>query len=410
MGKIGRRYAFVLPRYGKQVFGGAETLMAKLAIELSKVSIHVEIFTTCALDNRSWENVLPPGSTTEDGIPIHRFLVNDRDLEQWIPRQISISEGMNLPLEDELLWMEHSVRSDELVKALVRREDEFDLIFFGPYLFGTTFWGALSVPEKAVLVPCLHDEHYAYTQVVAATFLSARGALFNALPEQHLAERLYGPTAGGVVGMGFVPHDPQYVADLEPFFEEDFQYLLYVGRKETGKNAQLLIDYFSQWKDQDSTKKNVKLVIVGPGSFSDLLRPDAAFRDDVIDLERVSERDKHRLIRHSLALVQLSINESFGIVLMESWLLQTPVIVHADCAVTRHFVREANGGLYCADGVEFNSIVELFLTDKKLHKRLALSGFEYTLREFSWRAVLSRFFSVTEGILALDQDERTSPL
>lgn len=394
-----RSYAFVLPRFGEGIIGGEVTLVGQLAAELQRRGNPVQILTTCARDNRSWENEYAPGRAEAFGLPITRFPVDARDLEAWIPKQISISEGMNLSLDDQLAWMEHSVNSRALYRHILEEASSFDALFFAPYLFGTTFWGSLLVPERSYLIPCLHDECYAYTDVVASMFRQVAGAVFNAPPEQELACRLYGEIAGGSVGMGFVPPSAAEVEALEPYLPQGARYLLYVGRKETGKNAQLLIDYFIEMKERGAAPADIKLVIAGGGSFDDLQRPQALARGDILDIGRLSEQDKRRLVRHALCLCQPSLNESFSIVLMEAWLLGTPVLVHADCAVTRYQTQRAGGGLYFSSAAEFAAVVAELAGNPRLCTALAQSGRRYVLAEYSWDAVIERFDRVMDSLL-----------
>jgi glycosyltransferase involved in cell wall biosynthesis len=397
MVEISGRFAFVVPRYWPGIAGGAETLVGELAQRLSDRGDQVEIFTTCAKDNRTWENEFQPGTEAIRNLKIHRFKVDDRNLERWIPLQISISQGLSLPINDELDWIGEGVNSSSLYRTLLERRNDFDLFFFAPYLFGTTFWGSLMMPDRSCLIPCLHDEYYAYTQIVQSMFRQVRGVIFNALAEQELAEQLYGPLIGAEVGMGF---EPQHYHIQHPSpLEEHAPYLLYVGRKETGKNAHLLVDYFIAAKERATIPSDLKLVIVGGGSFSDLHRPEALERGDIVDLNHVSEADKQGLMRHAVAVVQPSTNESFSIVLMESWLLGTPVLVHANCAVTRAHVVESGGGLYFADLPDFCGVVAALCKDNDLRATLGYAGKRYVECKYSWPAVLSRFDDAVRLIL-----------
>jgi glycosyltransferase involved in cell wall biosynthesis len=394
-----KRYAFVVPRFGRGFAGGAEALISSIAQKLHQRGDTVEILTTCAKDNRTWSNELPAGMTKEEGITVRRFPVAERNLDQWIPLQVRLSEGMNLTLDEQLLWMKESVTSEDLFQHIAEAGEDFDAIFFGPYLFGTTFWGSLIHPEKSVLIPCLHDEAYAYLDVVRAMFSSVSGAVFNAQGEMELADDLFGKLRGGEVGMGFEPHDAKYLAGLTPYFSEAFPYLLYLGRKETGKNAQLLIDYFISLKEKENLR-DLKLVIMGGGDFTDLHREKARLREDIIDLEHLSEHDKHRVIRHALALCQPSTNESFSIVLMEAWLLSVPVLVHGQCKVTKSHVIDSGGGLFFSDEEDFIAVVKRLASDRTLCSQLAASGFEYVKRRYSWDAVMERFDQAIKNILA----------
>ena len=391
-------YAFVLPRYFSGIAGGAETLAGSLARDLAKRGCAVEIFTTCAKDNRTWENFFPAGKSIEEGVTVRRFRVDDRNLDIWIPKQIAISQGMRLSVDDQLDWMREGVNSTALYEEILRRESEFEKIFFAPYLFSTTFWGSLMLTEKAVLIPCLHDENYAYLDVIASMFRQVKGCLFNSLPEKELAYSLYGEISGGEVGMGFEAFSEEYLLSLKNNFEIDSPYLLYIGRKETGKNVQLLIDYFIYAKDYCKVNPALKLVIAGGGDFKDLHRESALTRNDIVDIAHLTENDKHALMKGALIFCQPSLNESFSIVIMESWLLGVPCLVHGDCAVTSYHVSQSGGGLYFTNEREFSEVLRLISHEKDLVLQMGCSGADYVKRQYSWDAVFCRFQKALECI------------
>ena len=397
---LSKRYAFVVPRFFASLAGGAETLIGALAAHLVARGNDVEILTTCAKDNRTWENFFPEGEALEHGVRVRRFKVEPRNLDEWIPRQIQISEGMSIGVDNELIWMQESVNAFGLYRYIASHSAQFDAFFFGPYLFGTTFWGAQIAPERSYLIPCLHDEHYAYTGVISSMFRSVKGALFNSGPEADLARALYGSVAGYEVGMGFDPFPVEMVDNLTPYFSESFPYALYLGRKETGKNVQLLIDYFIDAKEKGRLPHEMKLVIVGGGDFSDLHRPEALKRRDIVDLAHVTEDEKKRILKFSTFLCQPSTNESFSIVMMEAWLLGVPSVVHASCPVTRAHAVTSAGGLYFANGEDFAGVAHALVSDPELRARLGKWGNEYVRARYSWDAVLSRFDNAMEKLLA----------
>jgi glycosyltransferase involved in cell wall biosynthesis len=374
--------------------------MGAIATELAKRGDSVELLATCAKDNRTWTNELPAGETEIQGVKVIRFPVNDRNLDVWIPVQVAIHEGKQVSIDDQLLWMQESVNSRALYQYLADEGHRFDVIFFGPYLFGTTFWGSMIHPEKSILIPCLHDEAYAYLDSIAAMFRSVRGCLFNAEPEMHLARSLYGDIKGDVVGMGFVPPSRKDVETLTPYFDEEFPYILYLGRKEMGKNVHLLMDYFCEAKQKGLLPRDIKLAILGGGSFADLHRDELLGRDDIIDLPHLSETDKQRLLRHSLFLCQPSTNESFSIVLMEAWMVGAPVVVHGACAVTRHHVIESAGGLYFSSSSDLAGVACHMLEGAEIRAQFAERGGRYVAERYSWASVLERFDRVVGALLS----------
>ena len=395
-----KRYCFVLPRFFEGMAGGAETLAGALALQLAQRGDRIDLLTTCARDNRTWANDFPAGESSIGGMRVIRFPVDDRDLAAWIPVQCAIHEGKSVSYSDQLAWMQHSVNSLRLYQYIALNGEGYDAIFFGPYLFGTALWGSQILPHKSVLIPCLHDEVYAYLDVVASMFRNARGCLFNAEPEMHLARSLYGDVRGGVVGMGFEPPTRSEVDSLKPIFEDSAPYIIYLGRKEMGKNVHKLIDFFCAGKDRGLLPESLRLVVLGGGSFSDLHRPESLLRKDVVDLPHIDEAGKRRLLRHALYLCQPSVNESFSIVLMEAWMVGTPVVVHGECAITRGHVVESGGGLYFSSIEDFAGVTRYMFEESNSRLQLAECGRRYVIQNYSWEATLQRFDRVCKEIFS----------
>jgi len=400
---MGLRVAFVLPRYGKSLGGGAETLSRELFLRLidSGIVSEGEIWTTCALDHRTWENHFPTGESLEDGIVVRRFPVDERDVEPFLRAEHKMAAGDKLTLPEQLKWIENSVNSKGLYSHIATKGPEFDLIFFAPYLFATTFWGALIYPEKSVLIPCLHDEAYAYNEIFSILFRKVAGFFFNAFAELELAEKifpgLHSAERGGVVGMG-LPLDPP--ANVPTDFFEKFglrekHYFLYSGRKELGKNVDLLLSYY-----EELPADKLPLILIGSGSVD--------FRgtlpEGVRDLGFVSEEEKRFLMRGALALIQPSVNESFSIVLLEALVQETPVVVHGQCAVTASHASEGSCGLQFVNDLEFKSVIEFLTKNPHLAQTLGMQGRAYVEREYTWEAVLGRAKLILEKIRADGQE------
>lgn len=377
--------AAVLPRYGADLGGGAEALVRSLLLKLAAREgerARIEVWTTCARDHRTWANELPAGRTIEDGIAVHRFPVDPRSVDIFLTAELGMQAGKKLTVPEQLDWLAHSVNSRGLYSHLSREGRAFDAILFAPYLFATTFWGALIHPDRSILIPCLHNEHYAYLEVIRHLFRSVRGLIFNAEPERQLAAELYGieSIAGrdAVVGMGFDPVEPLLTQQ-----RRRAPYLLYSGRKEEGKNLHKLIAWFSAGR---ARFPELELVLIGAGEIGFLKELPAG----VTDLGFVSALERDELMADAVALCQPSTNESFSIVLMEAWQRETPVLVHAQCDVTRFHAVQSGGGLYFANGDEFVAVVEQLLRNPQLRNSLGQGGRRYVESVYSWSAVLER--------------------
>lgn len=380
------RLAFVVPRYGAEIVGGAETLARSFAEHLPPERFEVEVLTTCALDHHTWKNVLSPGVHRQGSVTVRRFAVSPRDVGEFLAVQEQISAGFPVSLDEELRWAAGSVNSEELYDFLRDESGRYDALLFLPYLFGTTLLGSQIDPARSILIPCLHDEPFAYTRVVSHLFRSIRGALFNSVSERSLARRLFEVSVDSpVVGLGFdVPEPLDGAADeFRARFGLDGDYLLYFGRKEGGKNLALLLDGY---RACDDAGRGLQLVVAGDGSLDPASRPAG-----VLDLPRLSERDKRAACAGALAVCQPSTNESFSIVLMEAWLEGAPVLVNSRCDVTRFHVRQADGGLHFSSAVEFAAQVRYLREHREDAAVIGRQGREYVLRNYSWGDVLARF-------------------
>jgi glycosyltransferase involved in cell wall biosynthesis len=392
-GRTLMRLGFVVPRYGPEIVGGAETLARAFAEHLPRERFEVEVLTTCALDHHSWTNVLPAGDCEIDGVRVRRFPVSPRDVARFLEVQGRISAGLRVGVEEELAWAAGSVNSAELYRCLREEHRAYDALVFLPYLFGTTLLGTQIDPGRSLLVPCLHDEPFAYTRVVRRLFRSVRGFLFNSVPERALAERLFGVGAGApVVGVGFETRapDPAAAAAFRRRSGLDGDYLLYFGRKEGGKNLPLLLDCYRACRGAGD---GLGLVVAGDG------RIDGEPIPGLVDLPRLDEDEKRAACAGALAVCQPSTNESFSIVLMEAWLAGRPALVHGACAVTRFHAREAGGGLWFESPREFAAEVDWLRTHRDEAAAIGRQGHDYVVANYGWDRVLARFESGLGAVL-----------
>jgi len=289
--------------------------------------------------------------------------------------------------EDQELWLDNSVNSRELYQHLRRHGEDYDLVITGPYLFGLTRAAALIHPARTLIVPCLHDEPFAYLDVFRELLAEVRGVVFNSEPERDFGLRLYAldPPRTAVVGMGL----DDFEADGEGFRSRrglTAPYVMYSGRREPLKGTPLLLDYLAAFRSRRG--RDVKLVLTGSGPFE----APAELVPHVIDLGFVSEREKHDAMAGAAVFCNPSVNESLGIVILEAWLAGTCALVHGAGAVLAHQCRKSNGGLWFRNYPEFEQCLERLLDEPGLASALSARGRQYVLREYSWERIEDRFF------------------
>ncbi|MCU0507110.1 MAG: glycosyltransferase family 4 protein [Anaerolineae bacterium] len=386
-----RKTAFVTPWYGAAATGGAETAARETAERLAADGLPVEVLTTRVPDFRSdWSrNVLPAGPDTENGVLVRRFAVGKRDRAAFDAANLKLMAGGRVTQEEEAAFLQNNINSLAMTDFIAAHRDEY-LFIFTPYLYGTTYDGMRACGGDAYLIPCLHDEGYARLPRIQTMLTSARRLLMLSEPELRTLEALTGGPApqAVVVGQGV---ESDFAYDGERFRARHGltrPFVLYAGRKDAGKNVELLVDFMGRYQQRRGSVCD--LVLIGGG------QPVGAGREGVIDLGYVSLQDKRDAYAAATVLCQPSTHESFSLVVMEAWAAGTPCLVHGGCAVTRDHAARANGGLYFESYAEFELCLDLLLTRPQLARRLGANGAEYVRQNFAWGPMVKRYRELIE--------------
>ncbi|GJM83629.1 hexosyltransferase [Paenibacillus sp. HMSSN-139] len=295
-------------------------------------------------------------------------------------KEIKYSEQLQLFLE--------TVNSDSMYEYIEVNRHECIFLFI-PYLFGTTFWGSRIIPEHSFIIPCLHDEELARLEAIGHMLTRAKGIFFNTEEEKLLTERLHGidmsnsVISGGGVEINYQPNERR----SREKFNLIGDYFVYVGRIVTGKNVPQLLDFFNRFIEK--TNRNISLVVIGKGEEEIIGVIEKS--PNMIYLGEVSDEEKYDVLSGSLGLIQPSLMESFSIVIMESWLCGTPVIVNDLCAVTNGHCERSMGGMSYSNYESFEKVLEYFVSSpKEKISQMGLNGKVYVEKEYTWNATAKR--------------------
>jgi len=391
------RLAFVVPRYGQDVIGGAETLVRGYAEHAVAAGHDVVVLTTCARNHFTWANELPAGESSINGVRVLRHRVSRRrDDELMTSLHARIDAGFPLDADGERAWVANTGYSQELLAAVESAASRVDALLFAPYLFASTCFGVGVRPERSLVIPCLHDEPYARFTILQDAMRSAAGLIFNSDAERRLATSLLGEVRGRVVGAGFDPVAQVDAGRARRRFGLDGTLVAYAGRRERAKNFPLLLQWITAHSRVLAPDLPVTLAAMG----SSALETPSAAREVVTDLGAVDEQTKYDVLAASVAVAQLSLVESFSYVLMEGWLCGTPSIVHAQCAVTREHCEASGGGLWVESAEEFSEALRRLITDTALRTRMAAAGRGYVIAGYSWPEVMARLTSAITELVA----------
>lgn len=388
-----RHIAFVAPRFSTgTTVGGAETLLKHLAIRAQSSGLKVSFLTTCATNHFSWDNDAEPGVREIDGLVVHFFPVNtNRDIGSFLRIQDKISRNQPVTDAEQRIWLKNNVNSDAMYRHLESSEQNYDRIVVGPYLFGLTHAVVEINPERTFLLPCLHDEAFAYLSVFGEMFSLSGGCLFNTEPERDLATRLYGARYANmpVVGAGMVMRDVDRIAFAKRHAIPG-PYVIYAGRREPLKGTPLLLDYMDAFRKR--TQRDIRIVLTGTGQ----INPSDDLAPYVHDFGFVSEQEKLEAMAGAVAFCHPSINESLGLVLLESWVAGAPAIVNARCAVLQHQCRVSQGGLWFRHYPDFEECLITLLDDPALRDAMGAAGREYVKTQCSLEAIDRRLLDALE--------------
>jgi len=166
--------------------------------------------------------------------------------------------------------------------------------------------------------------------------------------------------------------------------------LLFIGSLAAHKGVDLLIKSFSTINDLQSTK----LIIAGQKT---LFYPQIEKLIDSLDpkikskinfIFNFDQKDLAKIIDNCSVLILPSTQESFGLVVIEAWARQKPVIC-ADIPSLKELVEKSNGGLLFESNNQNDLAqkIKFILDNPKKAECLGKNGFNYVKNNYTWDKV-----------------------
>jgi glycosyltransferase involved in cell wall biosynthesis len=380
------KVAFVTPRYGLDVMGGAESAARALAEHLvAECGWDVEVYSTCALDHLTWDNVLPKGDSVLNGVTIHRFASTSGRVRAFYELDARLRVAPSeASLEESRRWLDlNGPVTPDLVEAV--RHSDAAVVAFYPYLYYPTVLGLEAASAPGVLHPAAHDEPALYLKVFDATFEGADAICYHTAAERRLVQRLHrvAQVPQIVLGLGVSPVVVGGRRGGDVLGIGERPYVVSVGRVDDHKGSSMLAAFFRTYKARHPGP--LALALVGPVAAS--IPP----HDDVVLTGPVSEADKCDIVRDATISVSPSALESFSLVVLEAWEQSVPVVVNATCDPTREHCQRSGGGLWFGSYREFEAVLERLCADAELRKVLGARGCAYVERYYQWPDLIRRY-------------------
>ena len=391
------KLAYVVPRYGTEIIGGAESATRMLAEALVRLGrAEVEVLTTTALSMDTWANHFPAGTDTVGGVTVRRFAVDGERIPNFAAatrRALSAPAAQSMDEAAQLIRMQGPV-SHGLLEAIAT--GSYDAVLFYPYLYHPTVEGVRLVKAPAILHPAAHEEPIIDLPIFESVFAAVSGFAYHTAAEREVVESRFQVAAKPSIdlGMGFEPHEGLGLGYLREMGIEGCPFILCLGRVDAPKGTTLLVDLFREYKERNPS--DLQLVVAGPV----YIAPNPAPGVHVVG--PVSEAAKDELLSECSALVSPSAFESFAIVLLEAWAKRKPVLVNSICAATSEQVQRSGGGLRF-DGFEtFEAALNLLTRDASVAEALGAAGRRYALSRYHWPDLIDRYVAFIRRVMAAE--------
>lgn len=378
--------------YGPDTAGGAETAARKLAISLHQAGHIVEVWATNARDLFAPHTPhYSVGQSLDEGVLVRRFAISPPLEKGEIPLFIKQHNSIRTllkqiqPGELELLILSTLAYSNDMLQAIALEQAQRRFVFV-PYPLPSSVWGVMLAPTNSYLLPCMHDEPYAYHRITHWQMTHAKGLLANSAAEREFLMRQYDLPAERVVltrlgiDLGVTGNGARFRSQ----FDITTPMLFFAGRKDSTKNVPLLIRYVQEYIMRRG--RLVTLVLSGRDEIA-LTSYQRAF---VRDVGFLSEQEKADAFAAADIFVHAGTQESFAFVLMEAWLQGRPALVNRDCAVTASAVAEADGGMDFNDFATFAAALDIMLNNPALTTQMGQNGKRYVLENCRWPDVAAR--------------------
>lgn len=300
---------------------------------------------------------------------------------------------------------------------------------FGKYFehFSYQFWKQVSLPLKAYFnncdilfctdnfvpliqlgyqtIPVFHDafffenpEHYGklWLKLYHLTAIpAAKKAAFIVTPTVYAQQQIHKYTGIPLAKLKVIYEGPKSIGlaaqegIIAKYNLQPSNYILHVGSMFKRKNIPALIHAFKQLKD--NTNSSVKLVLAGPSSANKSSNDFSAILDaikltgleqEVVITGYLTDSELATFYMNALMYVFPSVNEGFGIPILEAFKYQIPVIVADNTALP-----EVGGNaVICFNPFDTEDMylkMKTVLENQDLRKELILKG-QQRLKDFSW--------------------------
>ena len=386
--------AFVVPRF-YPYRGGYENHSLSVARHLRDMGNVVSVFTTTALDLEAfWLDgfrTLPAGHERYEGIEIFRFPISYRRWRRRAGRILGFFPNWHLKARFSRPGFHVNGLERELEKACP------DVIHVGPLPYNSLMYTGIAVARRlnipALSTPCTHFGEEGNDEISKHYVRGFQIEILNSCKNVLTLTKTEAEQLGDLgvrreklvfSGAGIEPSDvtggdPAHIRNKYGIYEP---IVLHLGMKAPDKGSICVVEAMKMlWQDG----ARAHLVLAGPSlsSFDMYLSQQTLHQDRLLSLGAFDDQEKRDLLAAADVVVQPSRVESLGLVVLEAWANQKPVIA-ADTPVARELVEPEHDGFLVkfGDPPALASAIAKLLSDSEISATMGFRGKEKVSRKF----------------------------
>lgn len=349
-------------------------------------------FTLIEVENKDgWQRV----NLNED----YSVLARSNDLQRWVHSLIRQTQQRH-PDDDQLFLDVRGPHSSKLMAWLDKNITDYDIVLAQGVPFASSV-DTLTVAKKhdvrCVILPHFHmEDKYYHWRSFYQMFLMANLVLVSPNSAKSIFFDQLGVKSTNVIG-GAVDVSEFKPENIETSSKEFVKihglsrpFILVLGRKAGAKNYRLVLKALAQLNQQGY---EIDLVMIGPDDDGETINTPNTYY-----LGMQPRKVVIGALATCLCVINMSISESFGIVLIESWLAGKPVIVQRNCAAFSELVCDGENGFLVETPEEIRESVIIYLSNMDYARQCGMSGFEKA-KLYTWEKLAKSINSTLLSIV-----------